>query len=93
MVYHGALSKVVVSSACTFITVYLFSCFPSVYSITGSYRSICMLEFLHPTSEAAGSNLEPGASCWKIGSYLPMSGRLQCSMHWFPPPVKLPVAI
>ena len=27
------------------------------------------------------------ASCWKVGSYLPMPGGLQCSMHWFPPPV------
>ena len=36
---------------------------------------------------AAGSNLGPGASCWKVGSYLPMPGGLQCSMHWFPPPV------
>ena len=40
-----------------------------------------------------GSNLGPGASCWKVGSYLPMPSGLQCSMHWFPPPVKLPVAI
>ena len=31
-----------------------------------------------PTSEAAGSNLGPGASCWKVGSYLPMPGGLQC---------------
>ena len=45
------------------------------------------------TSEAAGSNLGPGASCWKVGSYLPMPGGLQCSMHWFPPPVNLRVAI
>ena len=36
---------------------------------------------------AAGSNLGPGASCWKVGSYLPMPGGLQCSVHWFPPPV------
>ena len=41
-------------------------------------------------SEAAGSNLGPGASCWKVGSYLPMPGGLQCSMHWFPPPVNYP---
>ena len=47
------------------------------------------LEFLPPTSEAAGLNLGPGASCWKVGSYLLMPGGLQCSMHWFPPPVKL----
>ena len=47
------------------------------------------LEFSPPTSEAAGSNLGPGASCWKVGtgSYLPMPGGLQCNMHWFPPPV------
>ena len=38
----------------------------------------------------AGSNLGPGASCWKVGSYLPMPGGLQCSMHWFPPPVNYP---
>ena len=36
----------------------------------------------------SGSNLGPGASCWKAGSYLLMPGGLQCSMHWFPPPVK-----
>ena len=29
-----------------------------------------------PTSEAAGSNLGPGASCWKVGSYLPMPSGL-----------------
>ena len=51
------------------------------------------LEFSPPTSEAAGSNLGPGPSCWKVGSYLLMPGGLQCRMHWFPPPVKLPVAI
>ena len=45
------------------------------------------LEFSPPTSEAAGSNLGLGASCWKVGSHLPMPGGLQCSMHWFPPPV------
>ena len=44
------------------------------------------------TSEAVGSNLGPGASCWKVGSYLPMPSGLQYSMHWFPPPVKLPIA-
>ena len=37
-----------------------------------------------------GSNLGPGTSCWKVGSYLPMPGGLQCSMHWFPPPVNYP---
>ena len=31
-----------------------------------------MVEFLPPTSEAAGSNLGRGVSCWKVGSYLPM---------------------
>ena len=30
------------------------------------------------------------ASCWKVGSYLLMPGGLQCSMHWFPPPVNYP---
>ena len=30
------------------------------------------LEFSPPTSEAAGSNLGPAASCWKVGSYLPI---------------------
>ena len=34
------------------------------------------LDFLPPTSEAAGLNLRPGASCWKVGSYLPMPGGL-----------------
>ena len=28
-------------------------------------------------------------SCWKVGSYLLMSGSLQCSMCWIPPPVNL----
>ena len=35
-------------------------------------------------------DLGPGASCWKVGSYLPMPGGLQCNMHWFPPPVYQP---
>ena len=48
------------------------------------------LEFLPPTLETAGLNLGAGASCWKVGSYLPMPGYLQCSMHWFPPPVNYP---
>ena len=48
------------------------------------------LEFSPPTSEAAGSNLRPGASCWKVDSYLPMPGGLQCSMHSLPPPVNYP---
>ena len=49
-----------------------------------------MVEFLPLTSEASGSNLGLGASCWKVGSYLPMPGGLQCSMHWFPLPVNYP---
>ena len=48
------------------------------------------LEFSPPTSEAAGSNLGLGTSCWKAGSYLLMPGGLQRSMHWFPPPVNYP---
>ena len=40
-------------------------------------------------SEAAGSNLRPGTSCWKV-SYLLMPGGLQCSMYWFPPPANYP---
>ena len=46
-----------------------------------------IIEFSPLTSENAGSTLGPGASYWKVGSYLPMSGGLQCSMHWCPPPV------
>ena len=34
--------------------------------------------------------IRPGASCRKVGSYFPMPGGLQCSMHWFPPPVNYP---
>ena len=56
----------------------------------GGGSVVKQLEFLPPTSEAAGSNLRPGASCWKVGSYLLMPGGLQCSMHWFPPPVNYP---
>ena len=56
----------------------------------GGLGSVAGLQFLLPTSETAGSNLLPVASCWKVGSYLPMSGGLQCSMHWFPPPVNYP---
>ena len=48
------------------------------------------LEFSPPTSEAPCLNLEPGALCWKVGSYFPMPGGLQCSMHYFPPPVNYP---
>ena len=46
-----------------------------------------LVEVTPPTSEAVGSNLGLGTSCWKVGSYLLMPGGLQCSMHWFPPPV------
>ena len=46
------------------------------------------LEFSPQTSEATGSNLGPGASCGKVGSYLPMPRGLQ--LHWFPPPVNYP---
>ena len=35
------------------------------------------------SSESAGSNLGPGASCWKVGSYLPMPGGLQCSRYFY----------
>ena len=48
------------------------------------------LEFSPPTSVAAGSNLRPGTSCWKVGSYLLMPGGLQCHIHCFPPPVNHP---
>ena len=52
--------------------------------------SLLFIAFSPPTSEAAGSNLGPGTLCWKVGSYLPMSGGLECSMHWFTPPVNYP---
>ena len=51
---------------------------------------VWQLEFSPPTSEAAGSNIGPCTSCWKVGSYLPMPGGLQSTMHWFPPPVNYP---
>ena len=35
-------------------------------------RGGVVVEYTPPTSEAAGSNLGPVASCWKVGSYLPM---------------------
>ena len=54
-----------------------------IYLINGSK---CGLQYIGE-SEVTGSNLWPGASCWKVGSYLPMPSGLQCSMHWFPPPV------
>ena len=40
-----------------------------------------VVEFSPPTSEDAGSNLGLGTSYWKVGSYMPMPGGLQCSMH------------
>ena len=46
-----------------------------------------VVEFSPPISEGAGLNLRPGTSCWKVGSYLPMAGGLQCNLHWFTPPV------
>ena len=36
------------------------------------------LESSPSTSEVAGSNLGPGDSCCKVGSYLPMPNGLQC---------------
>ena len=60
----------------------------SLISLGGSV--VLRLEFSPPTSEAAGSNLGPGPSFWKVGSYLPMPGGLQCSVHWFPPPINYP---
>ena len=32
----------------------------------------------------SNNNPNDPQSCWKVGSYLPMAGSLQCSMHWFP---------
>ena len=49
-----------------------------------------VVEFSHPVSEAASSNLGLGVPCWKVGSYLPMPDGLQCGMHWFPPSVNYP---
>ena len=49
-----------------------------------------VVQFSPPTSEAAGSNLGLGPSCWKGCSYLPMPGGSQCSVHWFPQPVNYP---
>ena len=37
-----------------------------------------LLECSPSTSNVAGSNHSLGASCWKVGSYLPMPGSLQC---------------
>ena len=34
------------------------------------------VKVLTPTAETSGSNLELGASCWKVGSYLPMPSGL-----------------
>ena len=50
-----------------------------------------VVEFSTPTSQAAGSNLGSGTSCWKVGTYLSMPGGLQCNMHWFPPPLNYPL--
>ena len=36
---------------------------------------------------------QAGRFMLEVGSYLLMPGGLQCSMHWFPPPVQLPIAI
>ena len=36
-------------------------------------RGGVVVEYTPPTSEAAGSNLRPGALCWKVGSHLHMS--------------------
>ena len=44
----------------------------------GGGSSLKPLECLPSTSEVAGSNLSPGTSCWKVGSYLLMPGGLQC---------------
>ena len=67
----------------------LYLCTIVRYPYEGGFSGV-VVKFLPPTSEAAGSNLRPGTSCWKVGSYLPMPGGLQCSMHWFPPPVNYP---
>ena len=58
-----------------------------------TWKGLCgvAVEFSPPTSEAAGSNLGLGASCWKVGSYLPMPGGLPRKIHWFPPPVNYPL--
>ena len=45
-----------------------------------------VVEFLPTTPEAAGSNFGLGTA-GKL-----MAGGLQCSMHWFPPPIELPLA-
>ena len=64
----------------------------SFFQLAGGGGSVVYwLEFSPTTSEAAGSNLGPGTSCWKVGSYLSMPGGLQCSMHWFPLPVNYPL--
>ena len=36
------------------------------------------LECSPSTSEVAGSNLDTGGSCWKVGSYLLVNIGLQC---------------
>ena len=64
----------------------------SLLTLFGRGLDGVVVEFSPPTSEAAGSNLGPSASCWKVGSDLSMPGGVQCSMHWFPAPVKLRIA-
>ena len=48
----------------------------SVYLALKQRRGLggVVVEYTPPTSEAAGSNLGPGASCWKVGSNLQMPG-------------------
>ena len=57
------------------------------------WRNVSLVATFVPTSKTSGLNLKAGASCWKVDSYLLMPSSLQCNMHWFPPPVKLSVAI
>ena len=64
----------------------LFNCIKILPRVNRGLGGV-VVEFSHPTSEAAGSILGPGASCWKVGSYLPMPGALVSSS------CKLPVAI
>ena len=40
-----------------------------------------MVEFSPPTSEATGSNLEPGASCWKVGSWWRKPVHIYCTVN------------
>ena len=41
--------------------------------------------------DAAGASVSAGENGRSVGSYLPMPDDLQCSMHWFPPPVNYPL--